>query len=84
MSTKELVEVIARALVDHPEQVDVRVIEGVQSSMIEIRVAPEDQGQLIGRRGWNIGALRTIASAASMKNGKKVILDVIEEKKEKR
>ena len=80
MSTKELVEVIVKALVDHPEQVEIQEIEGEQSSMIEIRVSADDLGKIIGRRGGNIGALRTITSADAAKVKKRVMIDVIEEK----
>ncbi len=78
MSMKELIEFMARALVDNPDQVDVQEIEGEQSSVIELRVAREDLGKVIGKQGRTARAMRTILSAASTKLRKRAVLDIIE------
>ncbi len=65
---KELIEFMARALVDNPEKVKVSEIEGEQTSVIELRVAKEDLGKVIGKQGRTARAMRTILSAASTKN----------------
>jgi hypothetical protein len=64
---KELVEAIAKALVDCPDQVQVRAVEGEEVTIFELRVAPSDTGKVIGRQGRNVNAIRTILSAAGMK-----------------
>ena len=74
---KELIETMARALVDNPEQVKVSEIEGEMSSIIELRVAKLDLGKVIGRKGHNVDAMRTILSAASTKIRKRVVLEII-------
>jgi len=61
---KELVERIVRALVDFPEEIDVREIEGATTNILEIKVSKPDVGKLIGKQGKNINALRTIVAAA--------------------
>ena len=78
MSMKELIEFMARALVDNPDQVEVQEIEGEQSSVIELRVAREDLGKVIGKQGRTARAMRTILSAASTKLRKRAVLDIIE------
>jgi hypothetical protein len=75
---KELIEYMAKALVDNPEQVAVREIEGEQSSVIELRVSREDLGKVIGKQGRTARAMRTILSAASTKLRKRAVLDIIE------
>jgi uncharacterized protein len=75
---RTLVEVMARALVENPDDVDVREITGGQSSLIELRVSRADLGSIIGKAGRNVDALRTIVSASSAKHKRRVILDVIE------
>ena len=75
---KELIETIARALVDDPEQVKVSEIEGEMTSIIELRVAKADLGKVIGKQGRNVHAMRTILSAVSTKIRKRVILEIIE------
>ena len=77
---KELVELIAKALVDNPDKVQVSQIDGEQSSIIELNVAPEDVGKIIGRQGGNVQAIRVILGAAGMKLKKRFILEVIEKK----
>jgi predicted RNA-binding protein YlqC (UPF0109 family) len=78
MQIRELIEVMAKALVDVPDSVEVREIEGEQSSVIELRVAREDLGKVIGKQGRNARAMRMILSAASAKLNKRAVLDIIE------
>ena len=75
---KELVEAIARALVDHPDQVQVRAVEGEQVTVLELHVHPEDLGKVIGRQGRNVRALRTLLSAAGVRARKRYTLEVID------
>lgn len=75
---KELVAYIAKALVDKPEEVSVTVIEGEQTSVIELKVAKEDLGKVIGKQGRTARAMRTILSAASTKINKRSVLEIIE------
>jgi len=75
---KKLVELIAKALVDNPDKVQVSQLEGEQSSIIELKVAPEDVGKVIGKQGRNVQAIRIILSAAGMKLKKRYILELIE------
>jgi len=74
---KELIETVARALVDNPEQVKVSEIEGEMTSIIELRVAKADLGKVIGKQGRNVDAMRTILNVAAMKIRKRVILEII-------
>jgi predicted RNA-binding protein YlqC (UPF0109 family) len=75
---KELIEFMARALVDTPEKVRVSEIVGEQTSVIELRVAKEDLGKVIGNQGRTARAMRTILSAASTKIRKRAVLEIIE------
>jgi uncharacterized protein len=75
---KELIDYMARALVDNPEQVRVSEVEGEQTSVIELRVAKEDLGKVIGKQGRTARAMRTILSAASTKIRKRAVLEIIE------
>ncbi len=75
---KDLIEFMAKALVDNPDLVEVREIEGEQSSVIELRVSREDLGKVIGKQGRTARAMRTILSAASTKLRKRAVLDIIE------
>ena len=75
---KELVKFIAQSLVDNPEQVQVNEIEGEQTSVIELKVAKEDLGKVIGKQGRTARAMRTILSAASTKIRKRVVLEILE------
>jgi predicted RNA-binding protein YlqC (UPF0109 family) len=77
-SMKELVTFIAKALVDEPDQVQVSEIEGEQTSVIELKVAKEDLGKVIGKQGRTARAMRTILSAASTKIRKRSVLEIIE------
>jgi predicted RNA-binding protein YlqC (UPF0109 family) len=75
---KELITYIAQALVDHPEQVSVAEIEGNQTSVLELKVAKDDLGKVIGKQGRTARAMRTILSAASAKIRKRTVLEIIE------
>jgi len=75
---KTLIEMIAKALVDNPEQVKVTEVEGERTSVIELAVAKEDLGKVIGKQGRTARALRTILSAASAKVKKRSVLEIIE------
>ncbi|OGQ51055.1 MAG: RNA-binding protein [Deltaproteobacteria bacterium RIFCSPLOWO2_02_FULL_53_8] len=75
---KELLEHIVKSLVDHPEQVKVTVTEGEKTSVIELSVAKEDLGKVIGKEGRTARALRTILTAASTKLKKRAVLEIIE------
>lgn len=75
---KELIEYIAKALVDNPEQVKVTEIEGERTSVIELSVAKEDLGKVIGKQGKTARAIRTILTAASTKLKKRSVLEIIE------
>jgi len=77
---KELVELIAKALVDNPDKVKVTQLDGEQSSIIELKVAPEDVGKIIGKQGINVQAIRVILGAAGMKLKKRFNLDLIEKR----
>ena len=75
---KELIKYIAQALVDNPEQVAVSEVVGEQTSVIELRVAKEDLGKVIGKQGRTAKAMRTILSAASTKVHKRTVLEILE------
>jgi len=75
---KELIAYIAKALVDKPEDVSVNEIEGEQTSVLELKVAKEDLGKVIGKQGRTARAMRTILSAASTKINKRSVLEIIE------
>ncbi|HZJ76797.1 MAG TPA: KH domain-containing protein [Oscillospiraceae bacterium] len=73
-----LVEVIAKGLVDNPEQVNVNEIEGNRSVILELKVAPEDMGKVIGKQGRIAKAIRTVVKAAATKQNKRVIVEIIQ------
>ena len=75
---KDLIERIARALVDKPEEVAVTALEGSQATVLELKVAKEDLGKVIGKQGRTARAMRTILSAASAKLKKRTVLEIIE------
>lgn len=75
---KELIKLIAQSLVDHPEQVTVEEIEGDHTSVIELKVAKEDMGKVIGKKGNTAHAMRLILSAASAKIKKRTVLEIVE------
>jgi len=72
----ELVAVIAKSLVDKPEEVEVKESTDEQSVVIELKVAPDDMGKIIGRQGRIAKALRTVVKAAATKAGKKVVVEI--------
>jgi len=74
---KELLEYVAKSLVDHPEQVNVSRVEGERSIILELRVAQEDMGKVIGKQGRIAQAIRTIVKAASVKDGKRVMVEIL-------
>jgi len=78
---KEFIEFIAKKLVDNPDAVDVSLIEGKNTAIIELRVAPEDVGKVIGKSGRTANALRTLLSAVASRQSQKIVLEIIEEKK---
>jgi len=75
---KELIKYIAQALVDNSDQVDVTEIKAQQTLVLELRVAKEDLGKVIGKKGRTAQAMRTILSCASAKEQKRVILEIVE------
>jgi len=75
---KELIEYIAKSLVDRPENVTVRETEGEKTTIIELRVAKEDLGKVIGKQGRTARAMRTILNAAGTKIGKRCVLEILE------
>jgi uncharacterized protein len=75
---KELVELIAKALVDQPEKVLVSVQDGEQTTILELKVAPEDLGKVIGKQGRTARAIRIILGAAGMKTKRRFNLEIIE------
>ncbi len=75
---KELIEMIAKALVDNPDQVVVRAIDGEQSTVLELRVAQEDLGKVIGKQGRTARSIRTILSASGMKLKRRFTLEILE------
>ncbi|MCA0754009.1 KH domain-containing protein [Paenibacillus sp. N4] len=74
---KELILVIARALVDHPDQVQVQVKDDDRSTIYELSVHPEDIGKIIGKQGRIAKAMRTVVTSASVKSSKRVIVDIM-------
>ncbi|MGD2098045.1 MAG: KH domain-containing protein [Desulfobacterales bacterium] len=75
---KDLISYIAQALVDRPEQVSVTEVQGNQTSVLELKVAKEDLGKVIGKQGRTARAMRTILGAASAKLKKRTVLEIIE------
>ncbi|MBP2027815.1 putative RNA-binding protein YlqC (UPF0109 family) [Acetoanaerobium pronyense] len=74
----ELVEVIAKSLVDHPEEVTVTETHGEQSIIVELKVASEDMGKVIGKQGRIAKAIRTVVKAAAIRQNKRVIVEIIQ------
>lgn len=74
---RELVELIAKSLVDNPEAVQVNEISGEQSVIIELKVAPEDMGKVIGKQGRIAKAIRTVVKAAATKENKRVVVEIL-------
>ncbi|MDO5708012.1 MAG: KH domain-containing protein [Andreesenia angusta] len=76
----EIVSVMAKHLVDKPDEVKVDVVEKGQLTVIELRVAPEDMGKVIGKHGKIAKTIRTVVKAAAIKEDKKVVINIIESK----
>ena len=74
---KELVEYIAKALVDHPDQVRVNQVPGDQTVVIELEVAPDDMGKVIGKEGRIANAIRSLLKIAAAREGKRAILEIV-------
>jgi hypothetical protein len=74
---KELVEYIAKSLVDDPDQVEVREIEGSNSVILELSVAPDDMGRVIGKNGRVANAMRTLLRVIAAKQGRRVNLEIV-------
>lgn len=77
---KELVLFLAKHLVNHPEAVEVKETEGEAASILELRVAKDDIGRVIGKQGRTAKSIRTILNAAASRTNRKVVLEIIEEK----
>ena len=75
---KDLVEIIAKSLVDNPEEVHVNEIQGEQGLILELRVAPEDMGKVIGKQGKVAKAIRTVVKAAALNENRKVVVEIID------
>ncbi|NDV19690.1 KH domain-containing protein [Pseudodesulfovibrio sp. JC047] len=75
---KEMIEYIAKSLVDNPDEVQVSEVEGEQTSVIELKVAKEDLGKVIGKQGRTARAMRTLLGAASTKVRKRSVLEILE------
>ena len=80
MFMKELIEIIAKSLVDNPNEVHVNEIQGEQSIILELKVAPVDMGKVIGKQGRIAKAIRTVIKAAAIKEDKKVVVEIIDVK----
>ena len=78
VTMKELIKYMAQALVDNPDMVEVSEVVGEQTTVLELRVAKEDLGKVIGKQGRTAKAMRTILSAASTKIRKRSVLEIIE------
>lgn len=77
---KELVQVIAKSLVDNPSEVHVNEVQGEQSVVLELRVAPEDMGKVVGKQGKVAKAIRTVVKAASLNVDKKIVVEILDDK----
>ena len=78
MNYKELVEYMVKSLVDHPEQGEIKEIEGEKSTILELKVTKEDIGKVIGKHGRIARAIRTILNASATKTGKRVVLEILD------
>jgi predicted RNA-binding protein YlqC (UPF0109 family) len=76
---KELVDFLARHLVNHPEAVEVKETQGDTASVLELKVAKEDLGRIIGKQGRTAKSIRTILNAAASRTNRKVVLEIVEE-----
>ncbi|MDY6825646.1 MAG: KH domain-containing protein [Bacillota bacterium] len=75
---KQLLEHLAKALVDDPEQVEVRQVESEKSIILELKVAPDDMGKVIGKKGRIAKAIRTVINAAAVKESKRVVVEIVQ------
>jgi uncharacterized protein len=75
---KDLVEYIVKSLVDVPDEVSINVVEGEKSTILELKVASEDIGKVIGKQGRIAKAIRTILSASATKSGKRAVLEILD------
>ncbi len=78
MDYKDLVEYMVKSLVDNPDQVEIREIEGEKSTILELKVTKEDIGKVIGKHGRIARAIRTIINASATKSGKRVVLEILD------
>ncbi len=78
MNYKELVEYMVKSLVDNPDNVQIREIEGEKSTILELKVTKEDIGKVIGKHGRIARAIRTIINASATKSGKRVVLEILD------
>ncbi len=78
MNYKDLVEYMVKSLVDNPENVEIREIEGEKSTILELKVTKEDIGKVIGKHGRIARAIRTIINASATKSGKRVVLEILD------
>ncbi|TAL33956.1 MAG: KH domain-containing protein [Spirochaetes bacterium] len=78
MNYKDLVEYLVKSLVDHPEEVHIREVEGEKSTILELKVTKEDIGKVIGKHGRIARAIRTIINASATKSGKRVVLEILD------
>jgi hypothetical protein len=76
---KELVQYLAKCLVNNPDAVEVKETEGETASVLELRVAKEDLGRIIGKQGRTVKSIRTILTAAASRTNRKVVLEIVEE-----
>ena len=77
---KDLVEIIAKSLVDNPDEVRVNEVQGEQDLILELRVAPEDMGKVIGKQGRVAKAIRTVVKPAALNEDQKVVVEIIDVK----
>lgn len=75
---KDLVEIIAKSLVDNPDEVHVNEVQGEQELILELKVAPEDMGKVIGKQGRVAKAIRTVVKAAALNEKQKVVVEIID------
>ncbi|MGV7929469.1 MAG: KH domain-containing protein [Spirochaetota bacterium] len=78
MNYKDLVEYMVKSLVDHPDAVQIREVEGEKSTILELKVTKEDIGKVIGKHGRIARAIRTIINASATKSGKRVVLEILD------
>lgn len=79
-SMKDLVLYLAKSLVNHPDEVEVKEIQGETAAILELRVAKDDLGRIIGKQGRTAKSIRTLLNAAASRTNKKVVLEIVEEK----